>query len=164
MYLIDGHNLIGQGLIPGVALQQEDDEARLVAWLRARQPNLRQKIVVVFDGGIPGGTSLALSGGGVTAIFAAQRRTNADKVILARVRQARPISDLTVVTNDGVLRQAASSLGAQVMRPDDFVRRLQQTPRRWQKTPVSGGKPEPKLSEKEIRDWLLLFGEDDKGR
>lgn len=161
MYLIDGHNLIGQELIPGIALDQEDDEARLVAWLRARQPNLRQKIVIIFDGGIPGGTSLSLSGGGVTAIFAAQQRTNADKVILARVRQARPASTITVVTNDSVLRQAVSSLGAQVMRPHDFVQRLQQIPRRWRKTPDSGGKLEPKLTENEIKDWLLLFGEDE---
>jgi len=163
MYLIDGHNLIGRGLIPGIALHQEDDEARLVAWLRARQPNLRQKIVVIFDGGIPGGTSSSLSGGGVTAIFAAQHRTNADKVILTRVRQARPASTITVVTHDGVLRQAVSSLGAQVMRPHDFVQRLQQIPRRWRKTSDSGGKLEPRLTENEIKDWLLLFekGESD---
>ena len=155
-FLVDGHNLIGSGLIPGVNLAQEDDEARLVAWLRARQPNLRRKIVVFFDGGIPGGRSLALSGGGVTAIFAAQRRSNADRLILARVRQAQPASHLTVVTNDAVLRQAVSSLGAQVMRPAEFVQRIQRPPRRV--TTSSSTKLEPKLSAQEVEEFLRLFG------
>lgn len=162
MFLIDGHNLIGQGLIPGISLSQEDDEARLVAWLRARQPRLRQSIVVVFDGGIPGGTSLALSGGGVTAIFAAQRRSNADKVILARVRRAAPVANLTVVTNDAVLRQAVTSLGARVMRADEFVRRIQQPDRRHKSASTPSLKEEPHLSPQEIEDYLRLFGVDEE--
>jgi len=161
MYLIDGHNLIGQGLIPGISLEQEDDEARLVMWLRARQPNLRQKMTVIFDGGIPGGASLALSGGGVTAIFAARRRSNADKVILARVRDAMPVSNLIVVTNDGVLRQAVRSLGAQVMRADEFVQRLQRPSRRRGPSGSASPKIEPKLSKQEVDEFMRLFGAED---
>ncbi len=159
MYIIDGHNLIGRGLIPGVNLAQEDDEARLVMWLRARQPRLRQKIVVVFDGGVPGGTSLALSGAGVTAIFAAQRRSNADKIILGRVREAMPAANVIVVSNDSVLRQAVISLGAQALRGEEFVRRLQQ-PQRPRRSAL-GNRPslEPKLSPQEVEEWLQLFGD-----
>jgi predicted RNA-binding protein with PIN domain len=163
MYLIDGHNLIGQRLIPGIHLEQEDDEARLVMWLRARQPNLRRKMVVIFDGGIPGGTSLALSGSGVTAIFAAHRRSNADKIILARVREAMPAANLTVVTNDGVLRQAVGSLGAQVMRGDEFIRRLQQ-PARGRAVGSASPKVEPKLSKREVDEWMQMFGAGDDER
>jgi len=157
MYLIDGHNLIGSGLIPGIHLAQEDDEARLIAWLRARQPRIRQKIVVVFDGGIPGGLSRSLSGSGVTAIFAAQRRSNADKVILARVREAGPAANVTVVSNDSVLRQAVRSLGAQTMRPAAFVQRLQQPSRRHAAASASP-ELEPKLSKQEVDEFLRLFG------
>ena len=157
MFLIDGHNLIGSGLIPGIHLAQEDDEARLIAWLRARQPKLRQKIVVIFDGGIPGGLSRALSGSGVTAIFAAQRRSNADKVILARVREARPVSRLVVVTNDSVLREAVRGLGAQTMSAGAFIQHIQQPSRRYTATSASP-KLEPKLSKQEVDEFLRLFG------
>ncbi len=155
MYLIDGHNLIGQGLIPGIDLQQEDDEARLVRWLRARQPNLRSKMTVIFDGGIPGGMSLALSGGGVTVIFAAQRRSNADRVILNRVRKAARPQEIIVVTNDADLRAQVQRAGARLMRGDAFIRRLQRPLR--QVGPASP-KEKPNLSKQEVDEFLQMFG------
>jgi predicted RNA-binding protein with PIN domain len=159
MFLVDGHNLIGFGLISGINLHQEDDEARLVAWLRSRQSNLRQKIVVFFDGGVPGGTSLALSGGGVTVIFAAKYRTDADTLILSWLHQHRTTAQIIVVTNDVELRQSVRSLGAQVERPAAFVQRLQQSPRRT--IDSSSTKLEPKLSRSEVEEWLQLFGGDE---
>ncbi|HID35553.1 MAG TPA: hypothetical protein EYP25_13495 [Anaerolineae bacterium] len=156
-YLIDGHNLIGAELIPGIHIDQEDDEARLVAWLRARQPNLRAPITVVFDGGAPGGTSLALSGGGVTAVFAARYRTQADSVIIRRVQNAPNPSHMTVVTGDRDLRRAVSHLGASVMQPADFVQRMNR-PRRPPSVRRSSAKIEPKLPKSEVEAWLALFG------
>lgn len=164
MYLIDGHNLIGQGLIPEIAIDQEDDEARLVLWLRAHQPNLGAKMTVVFDGGIPGGTSLALSGGGVTAVFAAHRRTDADSVILQRVRHASHPKQLVVVSNDAKLREEARRLGANVMRGDDFLKRLQRPPKRFRRRASSSAatfKENPKLSKQELQDYLRMFGLED---
>jgi len=160
-YLVDGHNLIGTGLIPGIHLDQEDDEERLVQWLRARQPNLHSKITVIFDGGIPGGTSLTLSGGGVTAVFAARYRSNADQLILSRVRKAPSASSLTVVTNDTTLGQKSRSLGAKWMRPSEFMVRLRQ--RRTSPSRRGALKPEPKLSEREVEEWLQLFGGENEG-
>ncbi len=156
-YLVDGHNLIGAKLIPGIYIDQEDDEARLVAWLRARQPNLRASITVVFDGGVPGGTSLALSGGGVTAVFAARYRTQADDVIVRRVQNASNPSQITVVTGDRDLRRAVSRLGARVMQPADFVQRMNR-PRRPPAGRRSSAKIEPKLPKSEVEAWLALFG------
>ncbi len=166
IYLIDGHNLIGQNRIPGIDIHQEDDEARLVAWLRARQPHLGARMVVVFDGGIPGGRSLNLSGGGVDAIFAAQRRSDADTVILQRVRRAARPQDLVVVTNDTALRNKAQRLGAQGMRVDVFLERLQRpSPRHrapQEQSPLEDEDPRkenPRLSPEELEAFLRLFGQ-----
>jgi len=160
MFIIDGHNLIGSGLVPGIRLDQEDDEWRLVQWLRGRQPRLRQAIVVVFDGGVPGGWSRSLSGGGVQVIFAAAHRSKADNVILNRLRAEMPRSNVTVVTNDAVLRQAVLGLRAQVMRADEFLARINRTPKR-RSAPLPSARPEPQLSPKELEEWLRLFGKDD---
>ncbi len=162
-YLVDGHNLIGAGVIPGIDIDQEDDEARLMMWLRARQPNLRAKITVVFDGGVPGGTSLALSGGGVTAVFAARYRSKADPVIINRVSKARNPANITVVTNDADVRRAVRALGAQVMRAEEFVARMRRHPRPPASSARRGSsKIEPKLPKQEVEEWLRIFGAADE--
>jgi len=153
MYLIDGHNLIGTGLIPGVHLDQEDDEQRLVVYLRARQDRLRQPLLVVFDGGVPGGFAQELSGGGVSVVFAASYRGDADAIILARAQKAP--RDTVVVTNDDHLRRACRAVGAQVIDAAAFVRVLKR-PLRLPTSPAEA-KENPKLSAAEIEEWLQLF-------
>ena len=161
MYLIDGHNLIGSGILPDVRLDQEDDEARLVGYLRARQPHVGRAITVVFDGGIPGGFSAALSGGGVTVTFAAQNRSDADAIILNRVRRQRTPAQLTVVSNDADLLQAAATLGAKTMRFVDFLALLNKPKRRPGSRPPRPAQ-EPKPSKAEVQAWINLFEGDDK--
>ncbi len=46
--LIDGHNLIGR--MPGLALSDPEDEAKLVALLKRYRARHKRDIVVVFDG------------------------------------------------------------------------------------------------------------------
>jgi predicted RNA-binding protein with PIN domain len=157
MYLIDGHNLIGSGRVPGINLQQEDDEWRLVQWLRARQPRLRQAIVVVFDSGIPGGWSRALSGGGVTVIFAAQQRNRADQIIFERVKRELVRAEITVVTNDTVLREAVGSLGAKTLDISGFMALLEKRSERRPKARARRPQAEPKLPKDEVEAWLKLF-------
>lgn len=159
-YFIDGHNLIGSGRVPGINLQQEDDEWRLTQWLRARQPRLRQTVVVVYDSGVPGGWSRALSGGGVTVIFAAQQRNRADQIIFERVKREMVRSEITVVTNDTVLREAVGSLGAKTMKVDEFMALLEKRAQRKPKARVQRPKVEPKLPKDEVEAWLKLFEED----
>ncbi|MCP4167888.1 MAG: hypothetical protein GY759_18620 [Chloroflexi bacterium] len=163
MYLIDGHNLIGSGQVPGIRLDQEDDEYRLVQWLRARQPKLRQSIVVVFDGGIPGGTSQALSGGGVTAVFAAQMRDRADRVIFERAKDELIGKDVVVVSNDAVLREAAKGLGTETLVVSDFMARVNKPSKRRQAGGPTRLQAEAKLSKAEVEEWLALFEEREDG-
>jgi predicted RNA-binding protein with PIN domain len=156
MYLIDGHNLIGAGLIPGIHLAQEDDERRLMDYLRLRRDRLNQAVVVVFDGGVPGGVAHELSGGGVSAVFAAQYRGDADAIILGRVRQ-NPKTCI-VVTNDHELRDRCQAEGARVLTAAEFVALLNRPPRQ-RTTAGPSAKEDPRLSDAEIETWLRLFGE-----
>lgn len=157
MYIIDGHNLIGSGLVPGIDLSQADDEQRLAAFLRGRQPLLRQPITLVFDGGLPGGQSLELSGGGVSVVFAAQDRSDADTIIRERVRKHKTPSRVVVVSNDGQLCRDVQALGAEILSAAAFLQRLA-NPRR--RPAPRSGKPqtEPKLPKSEVTAWLREFG------
>ena len=158
MYLIDGHNLIGAGLIPDISLDQENAEERLVAFVRARQPNLKHTVTIVFDGGIPGGFAAALSGGGVSVTFAPQGRGDADALILGRVRAHKTPSAIVVVTNDGDLRRQAEGLGAQVWGAAAFLERLARPRRRPASTRSPRPQPEPKRPKQEVEEWLREFG------
>jgi len=159
-YVIDGHNVIGSGRIPNLSLDDEDKETRLVQWLRARQPRLRKPMMVVFDKGVPGGTSLALSGGGVTVRFAPPH-SNADNVILTIVRNASAAKDIIVVTNDGALRSRVEGLGAQSMRVNVFLQRLA-SPAGKMPPREDAFKEHPELMKKDISEFLEMFGELDE--
>ncbi len=157
MYFIDGHNLIGSGLIPDISLSQDDDEQRLVAYLRARQPVLKQSMTVIFDGGIPGGFSVQLSGGDVSVVFVAQQRGEADAVIRERVRKHKAPDQAVVVTNDAKLRRDSEGLGAEVLSAAAFLERLT-NPRRRPAPRPQRPPTEPKLPKSEVTEWLKEFG------
>lgn len=158
MYIIDGHNLIGSGCVPGVSLEQEDDEWRLVRYVRARQPQLKQPVVIVFDGGIPGGAAPALAGGGVEVVFAARTEagSGADALILARVRRQGPRRPLTVVTNDTALAAGVQALGGRTLTAGEFSSQLQ-APARRPPSRRRRPQPEPKLPKAEVEAWLEEF-------
>ena len=48
--MIDGHNLIGK--IPGLSLDDPDDEEKLLVRLRAYRARTGKRLVVYFDPGI----------------------------------------------------------------------------------------------------------------
>ena len=102
--LIDGHNVIGSGVLENISLQDENDEERFVQRLRVWRSNYRGDVTVVFDRGIVGGTSRELSGGGVEVIFA-RNPQEADDWIKRRIQKR--LQGLIVVTNDWALRQEA---------------------------------------------------------
>jgi predicted RNA-binding protein with PIN domain len=157
-YLIDGHNLIGTGFFKGIDLEAEGDEAMLVDWLRARKTYLKGNVVVVFDHGIPGGTSRALSGGGVTVVFSSRKRTIADNVILNRVRNSKTPGSITVVTNDGPVRTAALRAGAKVLGAHAFISLIDNAAREQALARTRIQKEKPRLSRQEIDEFMQLFG------
>lgn len=150
-YLIDGHNLIGQ--LPDISLDDPNDEALLVQKLTGFVARTRQKCVVVFDSGLPGGES-RLSTHGVKVIFASHL-TNADQVLLERIKKCGHPQAWTVVSSDHHILNAAVRRGMNTLRSTAFADLLQR--------PASPPKPgidedaNVHLSRDEVDEWLRLF-------
>ena len=155
--LIDGHNLIGQ--VPGISLQDEDDEAQLVMLLRRYATAKRTRsVVVVFDHGVYGHPQ-RLDGYNVTCYFARSPQ-DADTQIIRRISTITRPSDWRVVTSDRQVARAASDRGIKVIGSADFARELTAPPKR--RSPPAGEKPrDVRLSPREVDEWLKLFGEED---
>ncbi len=148
MILIDGHNLIAH--MPDINLDDPDDEARLVMRLRAYNARTGKKVTVVFDHGVPGGWSRELSTGPVKVVFAGSH-TNADRVLIERIRSAKNPPALTVVSSDSEVRSAVAERGARVMTADKFAAELSATPSPREMT------ADVRLSRDEVDEWMQIF-------
>lgn len=153
--LIDGHNVIGSGVLPDIRLSDEDDEAKLVARLRVWKSRYRGRMTVIFDRGIAEGQARRLSSGGVQVRFVRNPR-EADDFIRRRIRQ-RP-TGLVVVTNDAALRREALAHRVETWRADEFVRRMSAPRRRPKPKPLDvGAESHVHLSDSEVDEWLRFF-------
>ncbi len=149
--LIDGHNLIGQ--MPDLSLADPDDEQKLVVLLRKYAARRSARVIVVFDSGLPGGRSNELSGGGVTAVFAGSH-TNADRVLMERIRELKKPGEWIVVSSDREVQLAAARRHLIVWSAQDFLKRL--TPR----SPKDKASPvEPPVDQRDVAEWLRIFGD-----
>lgn len=151
-YLIDGHNLIGR--LGDISLTDPNDEAQLVQKLAGFAARTRRRCVVVFDHGLPGGAS-HMSTRSVTVIFASTR-SDADRVMIARIQsEARP-QEWTVVSSDNAVLSTARRRKMQTLTSAEFARLLQR--------PAPPRKPGPdeaedvRLSDAEVQEWLREFG------
>lgn len=162
-YLIDGHNLIGQ-LAPYIRLDDPHDEAKLVLKLNGFCAASNHRCVVVFDNGVTGGRSVELSRGRVEVIFAARGRTNADAIIIERLRVIEDVKAWTVVTNDREVKTVAMERKIAAVPCLDFARQLmpikaQIADAERRKRPVDPGEaPDPQISRSEVAEYLKLFG------
>ena len=149
--LIDGHNLIGQ--TPGLSLADPNDEQKLIVMLRQYAARKNARIDVVFDSGNPGGKSKELSGGNVTAIFAGSH-TNADRILMERIRELKKSGDWVVVSSDREVQQAALSRKMSVWSSGEFARKMGPSPQRAAEppTPKDSG-----LTQSEVDEWLQVF-------
>jgi predicted RNA-binding protein with PIN domain len=139
--LIDGHNLIGTGLVPGVQLGDADDEWLLVQRLSAFAAAKRQAMTVVFDSGLGPPPQWQMSGGGVTVRFAPPG-VEADALIVQLLRASGQPGQVTVVTNDQGLAGQVRSAGGQVRSATQFAARL--APPRAKATAPSEPLPDPR--------------------
>lgn len=152
-YLIDGHNLIGQ--LPDLALDDPDDEAKLVQRLIGWSARTRRQCVVVFDAGLPGGTS-RMSTKTVRVVFASHT-SSADKVIIDRIYKEKNPKNWTVVSSDNGVLDIAKRQGMQITKSSEFARLLERpVPVR----PDVGEAIHVNLSDAEVEEWLKLFGDD----
>ena len=149
-FLIDGHNVIAA--LPDIDLIEDHDEAKLVLKLRAWTARMRRKATVVFDGGLPGGQSRSLSSPDVEVIFAARRRTNADRIIRARIRALPDAPNWTVISSDREILDQADAAGARTISAQDFAYALNHPPKEEKEKPQS-------VSPTEVERWLEVFDE-----
>ena len=151
--IIDGHNLIPK--IEELALRDPEDERKLIEMLQEYCRLQRKKAEVFFDNASPGQAG-SQRYGLVTARFVRSNRT-ADDAIRDRLAQLkRSAHNWTVVSSDIQVQAAARRARAKVVSSDQFARQLRQT-----LLSARGSKPEPReprLDDKEIEDWLRLFG------
>lgn len=153
-YLIDGHNLIGK--IPDISLDDPNDEAQLVQKLVGFVARTGKKCTVVFDHGLPGGSS-KMSTGGVKVVFASAH-SNADRVMIDRIHKARNPREWTVVTSDNQVAGTAQRRRMPTLSSAKFADMLARPPRSVK--PGREESPDLSLSPDEVDEWLRIFGED----
>ncbi len=152
MLIIDGHNLIGSGALPNLSLSDPDDEVKLLALLKNYHAlHLREPMQVIFDPGPEGGLTGSKNHGGISVRFA-PRGSSADSVIVNLLRRHANPRQLTVVTSDHELRQAARSLGAQILSAPEFAARMNRRPLKRQ---THNDDEKPKSADVEY--WLREF-------
>lgn len=149
-YIIDGHNLVGA--LPDLALEDPDDEAKLVQRLRSFAARTGRGCTVIFDHGLPGGRS-ALSNRAVQVVFASMR-SSADRVLRERIKKLPDPRAWTVVSSDAEVLGFARRLQLQTLSSAQFVALLER-PQAVARDP--GEDPHAQSSPEEIEEWLAAF-------
>jgi uncharacterized protein len=158
-FLIDGYNLMHAfGLarrdMPAGALQKA--RQRFLDWLAGAVDGRNAAVRVVFDSAKAADPSSETDHRGVRVRFA-RGRTADDEIEELLLAESRP-SEVTVVSNDGRLREAARRRGAAFQSSEDFTdwaiapHRATREPR-----PTEPEKPEPAPTESEKAAWLAAF-------
>lgn len=156
-YLIDGHNLIPT--IPGLHLDDLDDEDQLIELLQAFCRQHRKRVEVYFDNAPPG-QPRARKHGLVTAHYIRQGST-ADQAIINRLRKiGRAAPNWTVVTSDRKVASAARESRARLISSQDFTRQLQAIHTPPMKNPETD--PELSLGNDQVAEWMEIFKDEDQ--
>ncbi len=153
-YLIDGHNLIAN--LPDIDLADPNDEAKLVTKLRGFAAKTSKKCTVIFDHGIPGGTS-SLSNRAVNVVFAAAHHTNADSLLMRRIRRMTDARNWTIVSSDNEVLNCGRQYKMKFMTSAQFVQELSRS-----RAPEAllGEEVHPQVTDDEIDEWMDFFGDD----
>jgi len=154
-YLIDGHNLIGQ--LPDISLEDPNDEALLVQKLIGFCARTGKTCVVVFDYGLPGGSS-RMSTRAVQVVFASGRST-ADRVMMERINKIPDPTGWIVVSSDHDVLATARKRRMGTLHSDEFAALLKSPPKH---VVDAGEASEVNLSDQEVDEWLDLFGAEKK--
>ncbi len=157
-YLIDGHNLIGQ--MPDIDLFDPDDEAKLVLKLRSFAGRVGKRITVVFDGGLPAGLERSLSTHSVKVRFASAQ-SSADRILRNIIRQIKNPAGWILVCSDVAVIELALRRKMNVISAQQFAHQLSPAPKTKKQRRAAAEhtrKTNPHLSQKEIDEWLVIFG------
>jgi hypothetical protein len=154
-YIIDGHNLIPK--IPGMSLQDLDDEIQLVNLLQEFCRIRRKQVEVYFDNAPPGSPG-ARNYGRVVARFIRQGRTADQAIQMKLKRLGGEARNWTVVSSDGEVQANARAARAKILTAEVFAQQLFEA---LGDTADSYLEPESDLSPEEVEDWMQIFGIDE---
>ena len=148
-YIIDGHNLIGK--IPGLRLDDLDDEKALIEILQSFCQQSGKDVEVYFDRAASGHSRASVHGR-VTARFVRSGET-ADQAIARHLKRlGNAASNWTVVSSDHEVQNAARRARARLIPSENFSRDLAAGP-------VGDESGEsPHISDDEVDEWLDMFG------
>lgn len=154
-YLIDGHNLIPK--VPGLNLNEFDDEQALIELLVTFCNRRRQQVEVFFDNAPAGGSPVRTFGGLVTARFIRQGKTADEAIRLRLERLGRQSRNWTVVSSDHAVQASARHAQARLLTSDAFAALMQLQVD--DQAIDRGADPDAGVRPEDIDDWLKLFGE-----
>jgi predicted RNA-binding protein with PIN domain len=155
-YLIDGHNLIGK--MPDISLSDPDDEVQLILRLRSwTAVSQKRKVIVYFDGGIPGGKNINLSSSQVKVIFASYNRT-ADSYLIAHLKRIKNPPEYLLVTSDQEIIKAATHQKINTMRSEEFAALMDEQWQDYLPSPTITNDEDRQLSDAEVNEWMNIFG------
>jgi predicted RNA-binding protein with PIN domain len=155
-YIIDGHNLIPK--IPGLSLQDIDDELQLVNMLQEFCRVNRKRVEVYFDNAPPGNTG-ARTYGLVIARFIRQGVTADEAIRKKLVRLGGEARNWTVISSDREVQVNARAARAKIIPAEEFAEQL---------LALTGGSSENRIDEnselsaQEVEDWMKIFGVEDQ--
>lgn len=148
-YLIDGHNLIPK---IGLRLDSVDDEMELIVILQEFYRIAHRQLEVYFDGA-PTAQAGTRKLGAVNAHFI-RLGTSADNAIRSRLKKlGKSAKNWIVVSSDRQVQAEARAAHAEVLSSESFAKILEQA-----RNSAPKSTDERKLSQKELDDWLKLFG------
>lgn len=149
--VIDGHNLVPK--IPGLRLEDEDDEERLSEMLNEYCRLSRTQAEVFFDGAPAPGKSPRSSG--LVRIHFVRKGLSADDAIIAHVHQHQRADHLlTVVSSDHRVQNAVRSSGAATVTSEAFAQEMRNL---FSSPAANQAQKEKPLSQQEVQQWLDEF-------
>lgn len=151
IYIIDGHNLIPK--LPGLSLEQLDDELRLIERLQVFCRINRSSVQVFFDQA-PAGFSGVRSFGLVRAHFVPQGTIADDAITRHLGRLGKAARNQTLVSSDRRVQAEGRAAGAQVVSSEAFASLILAAEAKAAEFARTENK---KLSQGEVDEWLELF-------
>jgi predicted RNA-binding protein with PIN domain len=150
-FVVDGHNLIPK--IPGIRLEDLEDENRLIDILNEFCRLGRAQVEVFFDGAPNPAAPKKKSG--LTHAHFIRKGLSADDAIIDYVRnQQKPNFQLTVVSSDHRVQFSVKTTGAITMTSEAFAAEMQRV---FTSPTALQEQKEKQLSPREVALWLDEF-------
>lgn len=164
-YLIDGYNLLyALGLARKNGGRAAWDRARqvLLDWLADRHGTSAGDVTVIFDAQNSLGGVLEESHRGLRVLR--DRGRTADDLIEDLLRDEKSPETLTVVSNDGRVREAAKRRRVAVRKCNEYLDELLrvQKPAGPARQPDAAAEKDVRPTEEEQAEWERVFGGDGK--